>query len=103
MHGCLKSKIQSDGSIDKVKLIIVVRGNMQNKELVGDTWSPTFVLDRSAAAKTRKKNLITVSSHGSVCKDFPVTPVYFHIVNCNNVLHPMCHLCCWFITSFYDD
>ena len=40
MHVCLKSKIQSDGSIDKVKLIIVVRGNMQNKELVGDTWSP---------------------------------------------------------------
>ena len=36
-----KSKIQSDGSIDKLKVIIVVRGYLHNKELVGDTWSPT--------------------------------------------------------------
>ena len=32
-----KSKIQSDGSLDKLKLIIVVRGDFQNKEMVGDT------------------------------------------------------------------
>ena len=36
-----KEKIQSDGSIDKLKLIIVVIGYLNNKELVGDTWSPT--------------------------------------------------------------
>ena len=36
-----KSKIQSDGSFDKLKLIIVVRGDLQNKDLVGDIWSPT--------------------------------------------------------------
>ena len=36
-----KAKIQSDGSIDKLKLRIVVRGDLQNKEMVGDTWSPT--------------------------------------------------------------
>ena len=36
-----KAKIQSDGSLDKLKLIIVVRGDLQNKEMVGDTWSPT--------------------------------------------------------------
>ena len=36
-----KTKIQSDGSLDKLKLRIVVRGDLQNKELVGDTWSPT--------------------------------------------------------------
>ena len=36
-----KAKIQSDRSLDKIKLRIVVRGYMQNKELVGDTWSPT--------------------------------------------------------------
>ena len=36
-----KAKIQSDGSLDNLKLRIVVRGNLQNKELVGDTWSPT--------------------------------------------------------------
>ena len=29
-----KSKVQSDGSIDKLKLRIVVRGDMKNKELV---------------------------------------------------------------------
>ena len=36
-----KAKIQSDRSLDKLKLIIVVRGDMHNKKLVGDTWSPT--------------------------------------------------------------
>ena len=41
MHGCVQGKIQSDGSLDKLKLRIVVRGDLQNKELVVDTWSPT--------------------------------------------------------------
>ena len=36
-----KVKIQSGGILDKLKLIIVGRGYLQNKELVGDTWSPT--------------------------------------------------------------
>ena len=36
-----KEKIQSDGSLDKLKLRIVVRGDLQNKEMVGDTWSTT--------------------------------------------------------------
>ena len=36
-----KAKIQSDGSIDRPKLIIVVRGDIQNKELVGYTWTKT--------------------------------------------------------------
>ena len=36
-----KAKIQSDGSLDKLKLRIVVRGDLQNKEMVGDTWLPT--------------------------------------------------------------
>ena len=36
-----KAKIQSDGSLDKLKLIIVVRRDLKNKEMVGDTWSPT--------------------------------------------------------------
>ena len=31
-----KAKIQSDGSLDKLKLRIVVRGDLYNKELVGD-------------------------------------------------------------------
>ena len=36
-----KAKIQSDRSMDKLKLRIVVRGDLENKEMVGDTWSPT--------------------------------------------------------------
>ena len=36
-----KAKIQSDESLDKLKLRIVVIGDLQNKKLVGYTWSPT--------------------------------------------------------------
>ena len=36
-----KAKIKSDGKFDKLKLIIVVIGDLQNKELVEDTCSPT--------------------------------------------------------------
>ena len=36
-----KRKNQSDGSLDNLKLRIVVRGDLQNKGMVGDTWSPT--------------------------------------------------------------
>ena len=36
-----KAKIQSDGSLDKLNLKILVRVYFQNKEIVGDTWSPT--------------------------------------------------------------
>ena len=35
-----KDKIQSDGSLDKLKLVIVIRGDMQNKELFGEYLSP---------------------------------------------------------------
>ena len=36
-----KAKIQYDGSLDKLKLRILVRGDLQNKGMVGDNWSPT--------------------------------------------------------------
>ena len=36
-----KAKIQYYGSLDKLKPIILVRGDLYNKEFVGDTWSPT--------------------------------------------------------------
>ena len=36
-----KSKVQYDGSLDNLTLRVVVRGDLQNKELVGYTWSPT--------------------------------------------------------------
>ena len=59
-----KAKVQSDGSLDKLKLIIVVRGDLQNKEMVGDTWSPTssmrtlkYFLADSAKHKARVHQL----------------------------------------------
>ena len=33
-----KEKNQSDGSLNKLRLRILVRGYLRNKELVGDTW-----------------------------------------------------------------
>ena len=36
-----KAKIKYGGSLDKLKPRIVVIGYLQNKELIGDTWSPT--------------------------------------------------------------
>ena len=33
-----KTRIQSDGSLDKLKLIILVRVDLKNKGLFGDTW-----------------------------------------------------------------
>ena len=35
-----KAKIQSDGILDRLKLRIVVTGDLKNKELVEDNWSP---------------------------------------------------------------
>ena len=54
-----KAKIQSDGSLDKLKLRIVVRGDLQNKEVVGDTWSPT------ASMRTLGYFLANASKHKS--------------------------------------
>ena len=34
-------KVKSDGSLDNLKLIIVVRGDLRNKEIIGYIWSPT--------------------------------------------------------------
>ena len=36
-----KAKIRSDGSFVKLRLIIVVIGDLKNKEFIGDTWFPT--------------------------------------------------------------
>ena len=52
-----KAKIQSDGSIDNLKLRIVVIVDLKNKELVGDTWSPT------ASIRTLKYFLIDAAKH----------------------------------------
>ena len=52
-----KAKIQSDGSLDKPKMRIVVRGDFQNKEMVGVTWSPT------ASTRTLKYLLADTAKH----------------------------------------
>ena len=52
-----KAKIQSDGSLDKLKLRILVRRDLQNKEMVGDTWSPT------ASMRTLKYFLADADKH----------------------------------------
>ena len=36
-----KEMFHSDSSLEKLKLIIVVRGDLHNKEIIGDTWAPT--------------------------------------------------------------
>ena len=53
-----KSKNQSDGSLDNLMMRIVVKGDLQNKELVGYTWSPTafmITLRYSLANGTKHK------------------------------------------------
>ena len=39
-----KEKIQSDGSLEKLKLIFLVRGDPHNKDLIGYTWSLTALM-----------------------------------------------------------
>ena len=57
MHGCVQDKNKSDGTLEKLKLIIVVRGDVQNKEMVGYTWSPT------ASIRTLKYFLAHATKH----------------------------------------
>ena len=52
-----KYNIKYDGSLNKLKLRIVVRGDLQNKELVGDTWPPT------ASIRTLKYFLAGATKH----------------------------------------
>ena len=39
-----KAKIQSDGSLDKFKLRIVVSQDFQNKKMIGETWAPSSLM-----------------------------------------------------------
>ena len=55
-----KDKIQSDGSLDKLKLRIVVRGDLQNKEMVGSTRSQTVSMS------TLKYFLAYAAKHKSI-------------------------------------
>ena len=55
-----KAKIQFDASLDKLIWRIVVRGDLQNKEMVGDTWSPT------ASMRTLKYFLADAAKHKAI-------------------------------------
>ena len=64
-----KAKIQSDGSLDKLKFRILVREDLQNKEMVGDTWSPTasmrtlkYFLADATKQKTRVHQLYFIGA-----------------------------------------
>ena len=64
-----KDKIQYDGSLDELKLRIFVRGDFQNKEMVGDTWSPTalmrnlkYFLEDTAKHKARFHKLDSIGA-----------------------------------------
>ena len=52
-----KAIIQSDGSLEKLRLRIVVRGDLQNKELVGYNSSPAVkdVSDNRRTERTPRK------------------------------------------------
>ena len=62
-----KVKIQSNEILDKLKLIIVVRGKLNNKIIIWDTWSPKvsmrnmkyfFVDDANLKAKLHQLDFI---------------------------------------------
>ena len=55
-----KAKTKFDGSLDKLKLRIVVRGDIHNIELVGDTWSPT------GSMRTLKYLLADATNHKEI-------------------------------------
>ena len=55
-----KAKIQYDRSLDKLKSRIVVRGDLFNNELVGDTWSPI------SSMRTLKYFLADAANHKEV-------------------------------------
>ena len=64
-----KAKIQSDGSIKNLNLTILVRGDLQNEEMIGDTWDPTvskrtihYFLADAAKHKPRLHQLYFIES-----------------------------------------
>ena len=57
-----KANIQYDGSLDKLELRILVRGELHNKEMIGDTW------DTTASMRTLKYFLVDATNHKSGLK-----------------------------------
>ena len=91
-----KAKIQSDGSLDKLKLRIVVRGDFQNKEMVGDTWSPTasmrnlkYFLEDAAKHKTKAHQQTVCQSWSSHIWTLTILRLFQSIVS---ILESKLHL-----------
>ena len=64
-----KAKIQSDGILDNLNLIILVRGDFHNKQMILNTWAPTaskitlkYFLADSDNHKTRVHQLDLIGS-----------------------------------------
>ena len=71
MHGVTRKNFQSNGSLEKLKLRILVRGDLQNKELVGDTWSPT------AFMRTLKYFLVDSTEHKAKVRQLDFIGAFF--------------------------
>ena len=66
-----KAKDQSDGSLDKLKLIILAIGELQNKDLVRYTWSPT------ASMRTSKELLADAVKHKARVHQFDYVGAFY--------------------------
>ena len=67
-----KARIQSDRSLDKLKLRIVVIGDLHNREMVGDTWSPT------ASMRTLKYLLAYAAKHKAIVHQLDFIGAFLH-------------------------
>ena len=74
-----KNKIQSDESIDNLKLMIVVRWDLQNKKLVGDTWSTT------SSMGTLKQFLADTDNHKARVHQLDLIGAFFQSIFKNRV------------------
>ena len=74
---CIRQKIQSDGSLDKLKLITVVRGHLKNNYIIGDTWSAT------ASMRTLKYFLADYSNQKARVHQLDLTRTFLQV----NVKH----------------
>ena len=55
--GVYKENMKYYEGLDKLKIIVVVRGNLQDKEKIGDTW------DTTVSMRTTKPILVDASKH----------------------------------------
>ena len=62
-----KANIQSGGSLDKLKLRVLVRGDLKSKYMIVDTWYPTesmrtlkFFLEDDSKHKLRMNQLDSI-------------------------------------------